>query len=1214
MNQRPIARLLVLIAILGLALGPTAGGARQDPLQASTRSVNVELILDASGSMAEPLPGGETRMEAAKRILREVIEGLPEREGVSVGLRVYGHLGDNSEAGKAVSCGASELLVPIAGLDKAALLAQVEAIQPTGWTPIAYSLKQAAADFQPGGESITNTIVLVTDGEETCDPPQQSCQAAASLRAADVSVTTHVVGFALTSEQTELVRCVAEEGGGQLFGADNPQELGQALTGALGAAGVAVTPAPQVVPAPPPLATIRTLGYHQLTAWSAEQLPGYIPDYPEQTPILSDDGQRIAFGVHPGEGAADPRNRIYVLNADGSGQREVDAYPFLCFCGSMIDLSADGSRVVSSDAVQLRVADSNGGGGRELLALDSNEITAVRISADGSTIVFRIYRDTGIRDTAPSERIERGIYRINPDGSGLQQLVGPDELGALLGVAADQAPFFGGTSGLDVSANGAQIVFTSTTSDIDPATGSTREGLFVVNGDGSGLRRLLGPTFTYANANAISGDGATVAYVTTDYGANLQQAGVLGFDGSGQRTLTDSTTSHPGTGANLPSGERIQLSFDGSRLLLGSTGLLYDTVGGGVLALGVAAPGFSGDPTPLVVDGLYHPTMSADASRAVYMFQPVGEPYQIARVDLNPPDLGPAPTITDAGIAPPYVLLEGRSAATVSARVSTVNPFLRVSSRVLRDGLPDPNVYTAVLYDDGATGGDPAANDGLFTSNGVGADCCAAIGPRVVRIKAETQAGDGLRHATAVDVEPFAVTTEVPPDLPPTATVVPPTVVPSTPDAGECRWTGVWDTAYGEMRLVQSDGTVTGDYDNDEGQISGTVTGNVLSGSWTEAPSRQPPSDAGSIEFTMADDCQSFTGKWSYGPDGELGGDWPGTRQPVTPVPSTPTAVPATSTPASPTITPLPPTSTPIPTATAVPPTATSIPPTGTPSPTAIPMPTLTPVLPTATAMTSPTAPPTATITTPVPSPTPGPTVSPTAVPMTTPAPGGCNCEELAAARATVAAQATRIAELEGRLGIPTATPTAPTSTASPSAAMTATPSVGPGPADPLAGDFVTPDPAECTVAPRALSALQAITATPDRAASDALRAAVAVPGLEAPAGQPADAATADAVRATYRQMAACFNAGNVLAAYALWTDDALRQIGAQPPATDVAQALPADRWTAVRVTEVRILPDGRVAAIWEERNALFTNAFVQVLAPQGDRYLIDEILDLTIA
>jgi hypothetical protein len=85
---RRIRTVVFLVLLLLLATpGVTPGRAQDDPLQASTKTVNVELILDASGSMAELLPDGETRMAAAKRILRGVIEGLPEREGVNVGLQ-----------------------------------------------------------------------------------------------------------------------------------------------------------------------------------------------------------------------------------------------------------------------------------------------------------------------------------------------------------------------------------------------------------------------------------------------------------------------------------------------------------------------------------------------------------------------------------------------------------------------------------------------------------------------------------------------------------------------------------------------------------------------------------------------------------------------------------------------------------------------------------------------------------------------------------------------------------------------------------------------------------------------------------------------------------------------------------------------------------------------------------------------------------------------
>jgi hypothetical protein len=222
---------LILTLGCGLALPASAqeGDAEADSLDASTLTVNVELILDASGSMAETIPGTEnqSRMDAAQAAMQDVIERIPERDGLNVGFRIYGHEGSNSEADRPVSCRATELLVPLDGVDKPALREQVEGAEPTGWTPLALALEAAAADFDPGGESVTNAIIMVTDGEETCggDP----CETAGALHAADVALTTHVVGFALTREQRQAVRCIAEEGGGELFTAEDAKSLSEAV-------------------------------------------------------------------------------------------------------------------------------------------------------------------------------------------------------------------------------------------------------------------------------------------------------------------------------------------------------------------------------------------------------------------------------------------------------------------------------------------------------------------------------------------------------------------------------------------------------------------------------------------------------------------------------------------------------------------------------------------------------------------------------------------------------------------------------------------------------------------------------------------------------------------------------------------------------------------------------------------------------------------------
>lgn len=107
--------------------------------------------------------------------------------------------------------------------------------------------------------------------------------------------------------------------------------------------------------------------------------------------------------------------------------------------------------------------------------------------------------------------------------------------------------------------------------------------------------------------------------------------------------------------------------------------------------------------------------------------------------------------------------------------------------------------------------------------------------------------------------------------------------------AQNCDWTGTWNTDYGQMVLQQSGSTVTGTYTSNQGQIKGTVSGSKLTGTWSEVPSRTPPDDAGDFEFTISDDCNSFSGNWRYGSTGGWSGGWSGTRTsgPSTTVPST---------------------------------------------------------------------------------------------------------------------------------------------------------------------------------------------------------------------------------------------------------------------------------------------------------------------------------------
>jgi hypothetical protein len=232
-----VFRLLVVAAVLSMLVAvvppPTvqpAAAQESTPAagnQAGTQ-VNVELMLDSSGSMADETNTGETRIDAAKSVLTDVIAAIPsDRPEINVGFRVFGHKGNNTQAGKQESCQSSDLTVPIQGVDKEALQGQVDDYAPVGWTPIGLSLQRANDDFPVASDTVKNAIVLVTDGLETCDA--DPCAIATSLKQGNKQITIYVVGLGLNEDELRITSCIAENSGGRIVGAQNAAELSAAL-------------------------------------------------------------------------------------------------------------------------------------------------------------------------------------------------------------------------------------------------------------------------------------------------------------------------------------------------------------------------------------------------------------------------------------------------------------------------------------------------------------------------------------------------------------------------------------------------------------------------------------------------------------------------------------------------------------------------------------------------------------------------------------------------------------------------------------------------------------------------------------------------------------------------------------------------------------------------------------------------------------------------
>jgi hypothetical protein len=90
-------------------------------------------------------------------------------------------------------------------------------------------------------------------------------------------------------------------------------------------------------------------------------------------------------------------------------------------------------------------------------------------------------------------------------------------------------------------------------------------------------------------------------------------------------------------------------------------------------------------------------------------------------------------------------------------------------------------------------------------------------------------------------------------------------------------WAGTWSTTYGMMTLTQTGNQVSGNYEHSNGHIIGTVSGNVLYGTWSEAPSYSPPDNAGDVQLTISADGKTFSGGWRYGSSGSWTMNWNGT-------------------------------------------------------------------------------------------------------------------------------------------------------------------------------------------------------------------------------------------------------------------------------------------------------------------------------------------------
>ena len=175
---------------------------------ASAEGQRVILVLDASGSMWGKI-GGNTKIDIAKEVVGKVVGKWKAED--ELGLVAYGHR-------KKGACDDIETLIEPGPLDAGAYMAAVKAISPKGKTPMTEAIRQAAEALKYTEKKAT--VILVSDGIETCDP--DPCAVADELEKAGVGLTVHTVGFGLDDKgAVAQLKCLAEKTGGISIIAEN---------------------------------------------------------------------------------------------------------------------------------------------------------------------------------------------------------------------------------------------------------------------------------------------------------------------------------------------------------------------------------------------------------------------------------------------------------------------------------------------------------------------------------------------------------------------------------------------------------------------------------------------------------------------------------------------------------------------------------------------------------------------------------------------------------------------------------------------------------------------------------------------------------------------------------------------------------------------------------------------------------------------------------
>lgn len=183
------------------------------------KPARILFLLDASGSMSQPWSAQTTRFQAASKIIVEIMDSIQAvNPDVAFALRAFG----DQYPAKDSNCTDTKLEVAFGYKNESQISTRLQWIFPQGFSPIALSLQQAAENDFTEDDQYAYSIILLTDGGETCGG--DICATVHNLLSKKISFTPYIITLVDYKPLKNEYDCL-----GNVLAVTTPQEIKPAV-------------------------------------------------------------------------------------------------------------------------------------------------------------------------------------------------------------------------------------------------------------------------------------------------------------------------------------------------------------------------------------------------------------------------------------------------------------------------------------------------------------------------------------------------------------------------------------------------------------------------------------------------------------------------------------------------------------------------------------------------------------------------------------------------------------------------------------------------------------------------------------------------------------------------------------------------------------------------------------------------------------------------